>query len=401
MTTITQPPVPMLPPRPRHPPASIPPVTTSVRSVLNRVPRPWRVALVTLLLLSLTNLALDRIGGNISVEGDAWGALRQLAACERQGNTPDVVILGSSRAQAGIAPPVLAAELATRLGHRVITCDLAVTTSVPLEDYYLLRRLLEDGVHPRFLIYATADFAFNTTVTETNVPVRDNVPYLARLGDLPDLAQTHIADGTGPPWDGASWYLNFAAARLVRPYADRRGFEIALCQIAPDFGPCPDIVPHYPTTVASPATPTRTYPIDAAEGWYPLPEATPLSLANSQWQYTNWLRHYAVAPDALAYLGRIVDLTRTNHMGMVLLNTPILPQHLAFFPRADDYLTYLDALHGFADAHGVPFYDESLGVDEDANDFADTNHLNYWGALTFTGWLTVHVVLPEYQRQLG
>ncbi len=401
MTTITKPSVPALPSQPSRPALLVPALTTWTGRMLQLVPRPWRIALVTLVLLTLTNLALDRFGGPISVEGDAWGALRQLAACERQGTTPDVVILGSSRAQAGIAPPILDAELAPRLGHRVITCDLAVTTSVPMEDFYLLRHLLDDGVHPRFLIYATADFAFNTAVTEVNVPVRDNVQYVARLGDLADLTRTHIADGTGPPWDGASWYLNFAMARLVRPYADRRGFEVALCQMGPDFGPCPDIMPHYPTAVASPETPLRTYPIDAAEGWYPLPEATPLSLENSRWQYTDWLKHYAVAPDALDYLGRIVALTRANHMGMVLLNTPILPQHLAFFPQADDYLRYLDALHGFADAHGVPFYDEALGLDDDANDFADTNHLNYWGALAFTGWLTLHVVLPEYQRQLG
>ncbi len=401
MTTITKPLRPPLPPHANQRSVSVPSVKSSVRSMLNLVPRPWRIALVTLALLSLTNAALDRGGGTVSVEGDAWGALRQLAACERQGNAPDVVILGSSRAQAGIAPPVLDAQLATRLGHRVITCDLAVTTSVPLEDYYLLRKLLDDGVHPRFLIYATADFAFNAAVTETNVPVRDNVQYLARLSDLPDLAQTHIADGTGPPWEGTSWYLAFAAARLVRPYADRRGFQIALCQLRPDFGPCPDIVPHYATAIASPETPARTYPIDAAEGWYPLPEATPRSLENSRWQYTDWLAHYAVAPDALAYLGRIVDLTRANRMGMILLNTPILPQHLAFFPQMADYLTYLDALHGFADAHGVPLYDASLGFDDDVNDFADTNHLNYWGALAFTGWLVGHVVLPEYQRQLG
>ena len=397
MTTITKPTIPAVP-QPQGPHSTS--VWLSVRSVIGLVPRPWRVALATLMMLSFTNFALDRFGGTISVEGDGWGALRQLAACERQGNAPDIVILGSSRAQAGIAPPVLDAELATRLGHRVITCDLAVSASVPLEDYYLLRRLLEDGVHPRFLVYATAEFAFNAAVTETNFPVRDNVRYLARLSDLPDLTHTHIADGTGSSGHPVSWYLDFAMARLMRPYADRRGFEIALCQLQPKYGPCPTIVPHYPTTVASPELPGRTYPIDAAEGWYPLPEATPSSLDYSRWQYTSWLARYAVAPDALNYLGRIVDLTRTNYMGMVLVNTPILPQHLAFFPNSGDYLIYLDALHHFADAHNVPFYDESFSFDGDLNDFADTNHLNYWGALAFTGWLALHVVLPEYQQQL-
>ncbi len=356
----------------------------------------WRITLAFLLLLALSNLALDHFGGQISIDGDAWGALRQISACERRTKRPDVVIMGSSRAQAGIAPPVLDGELSARLGREFITCDLAVTTSVPLEDYYMLRRLLDDGVRPRLIIYATADFAFNTAVTETNVPVRDNVEYLARLSDLPDLARTHIADGTGSLLASSSWYLDFAAARLVRFYADRRGFEIALCRLTPRFGPCPGILPDDPTTVASPPTPLRAYPIDAAEGWYPLPEATALSLENSRWQYTAWLAHYHVAPDALAYLGRLVALARAHGSGVVLLNTPILPQHLAFFPQLTDYVTYLTAIQQFAAQHQVPFYDEGLGYDDDIHDFADTNHLNYWGALAFTGWLGIHVVLPAF-----
>ncbi len=359
---------------------------------------PWRIALTFLLLLALSNLALDRFGGDISIQGDAWGALQQIAACEQQSATPDVVILGSSRAQAGIAPPVLAGELEARLGRRFIICDMAVTTSVPMEDYYMLRKLLDDGVRPRLIIYATADFAFNTPVTETNVPVRDNLEYLAQLRDLPDIARTHVADGTGSLFQSSSWYLDFAAARLVRFYADRRGFEIALCKLKPDFGPCPGILPDDAATVASPELPGRVYPIDAREGWYPLPEATTLSLENSRWQYTTWLAHYQVAPDALDFLGRLVDLARANHAGIVLLNTPILPQHLAFFPQPSDYLHYLNALQQFAATHHVPFYDEGLGFDDAQGDFADTNHLNYWGALAFTGWLGVHVVLPQFQQ---
>ena len=368
---------------------------------MKRISLSWRIALLFLCFIVVSNVVLDHFGGEIAVEGDAWGALRQLAACEKQSHTPDVVILGSSRAQAGIAPPALDGELSTRLGRRFITCDLAVTTSVPMEDYYMLRRLLADGVHPKFIIYATADFAFNTAVTETNVPVRDNLEYLAQLSDLPDLIHSHVADGTGSLFASTSWYLDFVAARLSRFYADRRGFQIALCQLQPSFGPCPNILPNYATVVSSPATPLRTYPIDAAEGWYPLPEATQRSLDNSRYQYTTWLTHYQVAPDALDFLGRLVDLAHSNHIGIILLNTPILPQHLAFFPKPTDYLTYLDALHQFAQVHNVPFYDEGLGFDDDINDFADTNHLNYWGALAYTGWLGTQVILPEFQRQVS
>jgi hypothetical protein len=364
------------------------------------VPPAWRVALLFLTLVQISNFALDHVGGAIAIEGDAWGALKQIAACEQQSKTPDIVILGSSRAQAGIAPPVLDGELSARLGRPFVTCDMAVTTSVPMEDYFMLRHLLADGVRPKFIIYATADFAFNTAITETLPPTRDNLEYLAHLSDLPDLARSHVAAGTGSLLTTTSWYLDFITARLVRFYADRRGFELALCQPVPTFGPCPTILPDNAGFVASPATPLRRYPIDATEGWYPLPEATQLSLDHSAAQYTAWLTHYHVAPDALGYLGRLVDMAHANHMGIILLNTPILPQHLAFFPRPTDYLSYLDALHQFASSHHVPFYDEGLGFDDDLNDFADTNHLNYWGALAFSGWLAATVLPAEYQRQV-
>lgn len=361
---------------------------------------PWRVAILFLLLVVLSNLVLDAVGGDLAVNSDSWGAVGQITACERQSATPDIVIMGSSRAQAGVSPTALSGEVGARLHQHIVACDMAVTTSVPMQDYFMLRRLLEDGVRPRFLIYATADFEFNSPVTETNPPVHDNLQYVARLTDLPALAQSHVADVRPDQPNAPSWYGDFIAGRLVRFYADRRGFQIALCQLAPTFGPCPGIIPGPPVAVASPATPLRTYPIDVAHGWYPLPEATQRSLDNSRGQYTAWLAHYQVAPDALEYLGKLVDLARANHIGIVLLNTPILPRHLAFFPKPADYLTYLDALHTFSQAHDVPFYDEGLGYDDNLADFADTNHLNYWGAIQFSGWLGVHVVVPEYQRQV-
>ncbi len=369
-------------------------------TVARRVPPPWRMALAMLALLLLSNLALDTLGAPLAVESDAWGALAQIARCERQSQTPDIVVLGSSRAQAGIAPPILDGEVSARLGQRIVTCDMAVTTSVPMQDYLMLRKLLADGVRPRFIVYATADYEFNSPVAETNVPVRDNLEYLSTLGDLPALARSRVADPSAGPWNGGSWYVDFAATRLVRAYGDRLGIEIALCRLAPAFGPCPSLIPTPATAVRSTAAPGNTYPIDEAQGWYPLPEATDRSLLNSRAQYTAWLSHYQVSPDALDYLGKLVTLARDHHIGIVLVNTPILPRHLAFFPRVTDYLTYLDALYRFAAAHGVPFYDEGLGLMDDQADFADTNHLDYWGALAFTGWLGAHVVAPEFARQV-
>ncbi len=375
-------------------------ITSRARRVWRHTGAAWRVALAFCALVTASNLVLDHAGGAIAVQGDAWGALQQIQACEARTSTPDVVILGSSRAQAGIAPPVIESELASRLGRPIIACDLAVTTSVPLEDYFILRRLISDGVHPRFIIYATADYAFNSAIVDRNTPVQDNVTYLTTLGDLPDLAQSHVASGTGGILTESSWYLNFIAARLVRFYADRRGFEIALCQHSPAFGPCPGILPGDAETVSSPQTPERIYPIDRAEGWYPLPEATARSLANSAWQYTGWLANYHVSSEALGYLGRIVALARQQHAGIILVNTPILPQHLTFFPAPTDYLEYLRAIERFSVVQRVPFYDFGLDYDDNLADFADTNHLNYWGALAFTGMLAADVVTPEYQAQV-
>lgn len=366
-----------------------------------RIPRPWRMALVFLALLLTSNALLDS-DWEIGIQSNSWGVLQQLHACERQSMVPDIVIMGSSRAQAGIAPPIISAQLGPQLGHHLIVCDMAVTTSVPLQDEYMLRQLYADGARPRMIVYAAADYAFNSPVALTNTPVRDNLEYLAHLSDLPELVQTRVTDPRNGPWDGTSWLLDFIAGRLVRAYADRKGLEAALCGLRPGFGVCRDLVPPPPpAAIPSTARPGIAYPIRRDLGWYPLPEMTQRSLQNSQAQYTAWLANYRVAPDALAALGRLVGMGRDHGAAIVLITTPILPRHLTFFPHPADYLTYLDALHTFATTHHIPFYDTSFGLDDDPADFADTNHLNYWGALSFTGWLTAHIIGPEWRRQVG
>jgi hypothetical protein len=368
------------------------------RAFGQQVPLAWRIVLALVAGILVSNVAIGVWGSDLTRQSDAWGALSQLAACEDKGPTPDVVIMGSSRAQAGIAPPVLSDELSARLGQRIVSCDMAVTTSIPVQNYLMLHKLLADGIHPRFVIYATADYEFNSPVAETNVPVLDNLEYLATPGDLPDLMRIGVG---GQHWNNTSWALDFAATQLVRAYGDRRGIQIALCGLAPQFGPCPSILPApQATSVQSTVAPGRSYPLDIADGWYPLPEATTRSLLNSQAQYQQWLSNYQVSPDALSYLGKLVDLCHASHIGIVLVNMPMLPQQLAFYPVLTDYLTYIGALYRFSDEHGVPFYDEGLGLMDDRSDFADTNHLDYWGALSFTGWLAVHVVEPEFQRQV-
>ncbi len=325
---------------------------------MSRIALPWRVVLIFVLLVLLSNMALDTVGSALATNSDEWGALQQLRACEHQSHTPDVVVLGTSRAQAGIAPPILSAQMSEALGRHIVVCDVAVTTSVPLEDRYMLRQLLADGVHPRLVVYATAEFTYNSDIAQSNTPVRDNIEYLARLSDLPDLLQTSLGDPAQGQWNtSGAWYLDFIATRLFRLYADRRGIQIAVCQLIPAFGPCPGIVPQPATTVASPATPRRTYPIDAAQGWYPLPEMTARSLQNSQQQYSWWLSAFHVAPDALQALAAMADLARSAGCGFVVITTPLLPRHLAFFPQVADYSAYLDTLYQFSAQHHMPFYD--------------------------------------------
>ena len=245
------------------------------------VPLAGRVIVVFVALVLVGNGALDRFGGQLAQASDSWGALGQIAACEHQSMTPDIIILGSSHAQAGIAPPILDSEVATRLDRPIITCNLGITTSAPIQDYYVLRRLIADGVRPKFLIYVPSDYAFNSPVAEQNGPLLQNLEYVAGLSDLPDIASTIVSH---QQINGVPWPVDFVEGHLFRPFADRLGLQLLLCQRTPAFGPCPAISPPPDHPVASPATPLRVYPLDKAQGWYPLPEATATSLLNSQYQ---------------------------------------------------------------------------------------------------------------------
>jgi hypothetical protein len=378
--------------------ADVPPVIPIIGTTpspiwrLRWLPRPWRIALLFLIFLLISNFVLDALGWNAAVESDTWGALKQITACEQQGKSPDVVVIGSSRAEAGIAPTVLSNALTSVLHHQTTVCNMAVTTSIPLQDYLELRKLYADGIRPRMILYATSDYALNNPTALHMPPVQMNVKYLANASDIPMLSQSDLFNSKE---NGVPWYLDFLAMQTVRAYADRQGLQIDLCRIIPNVGPCPTINPPAQKAV------TSAIHQDEVHGWYPLPALTDRSIANSRAQYLEWLRDFHVSPTALDYMGRLVDLARQYGSSVVLLNTPILPMHLTFFPKPTDYLTYINALHIFAQEHDIPFYDTGLGYFSDQSDFADTNHLNYWGALKFSAWLGSNVIIPEYQRQVS
>jgi hypothetical protein len=39
-----------------------------------------------------------------------------------------------------------------------------------------------------------------------------------------------------------------------------------------------------------------------------------------------------------------------------------------------------------------------LGFINNPSDFADSNHLNYWGAIHFSGLISTQIILPELQK---
>jgi hypothetical protein len=358
--------------------------------------------LVALVIVILANVALEFGRGNLDTLSDGYFGLQRIQQCESLGRVPDVIFAGSSRTVYGVSPQVVDATILNQTSQHVLSCNLATFGSTIDHDYFMLKKLIEDGYTPKVLVENAWEYTLNVkaagssdgrSAADRGSIMFDEAPYLANLSDLSDVRQV-FKNGSSATFKT----INFAASRLLPMYGDRYGILQALCN-GTTIGPCSASLP------GTDAVSTQRYLSADAYGFVPLVGQSLGSLTTAQYyraghgeypQYTKNLQNFTVGGQQITYLKQLIALAQAHHVQVVLVTSPLDPVYFDYLPSPsvwDDVIApYWRKVA--AESH-ITYYDESHATGYNDYDWWDPEHLDAAGAYVFSTWLATNVVEPR------
>jgi len=279
-------------------------------------------------------------------------ALRALR--EEHRDRPLLLTLGSSRAEQGFRPSLLAPTGETPSPSDPLFYNLARGGSSPLLYLLTLRRLLADGIHPDALLVEI----FPPALVEDEGGA---VIYKPTLRDLPLLRRYPLSERT---W--AFWLQD----RLLLWYKYRSGL---LAWTAPTWLP--------------PQARWGMNLWDYQGGEWRIIGSGISALErrrltdDAHRRYAHSLKHFRIAADADRALRELLDTCRSQRIGVVLVLMPETGEFRGWYPpaalrRLSDYLAELHR------QYDVPLIDARCWIED--SEFADGHHLLNRGAEVFT-----------------
>lgn len=365
------------------------------RRATRRHPRAASVTAV-LLALVLVNVVLQTQRRTLDLASDDFWGLRRVQQCESLGRAPDVLYLGSSRTVYGVDAALVDARVQQQ-GERTLGCNAATVGSTLEQDYYTLKRMIEDGKAPRLVVETLWEWNLNTQAGRPADDAVDHFEQVLRLADLGDLPQLKERFGGGAT--DAPSAADFALGKLVPLYGDRAGILRLLCGPA-RVGPCGENTSRLDPVMQ------RLYPTAHQQGWLPAPSQPISSLSSDElaraeqtWTYLHdQLKDFTIGGAQPAYLARMLALARAHHIQVALVLTPLDSMYFSYFDSPGDWPRIVAYWRALAARAGVSLYDESHDAAFTHRDFADPQHLSVHGALRFSAWLADHVVGPALHR---
>lgn len=349
---------------------------------------------VTLLVLVLPNVAIQLNRRYFDVLSSGGGGneydLLKVQECESLGRTPDVLLMGSSRAENGGAAPVVSQTL-DQGGEKVLTCNIGMSGSTFVSDYFALKRMIEDGFVPKLVVENAFEYNINANGgADSYYPAIHHATWLA---DVTDVGAFRVATSGQPTWVAS---LDFLAQKLVPLYGDRVGVLKALCQNV-KAGPCGEPVEGISWADRS------EYLHDPYLGWHPLTDRNMAeqtaderqNIANElEFFRTNYLYRFQLMKGPPEYLSKLVALAHAHNVKVAMVVSPLhqLYRNLLTTQQWQAIMAYWQT---FASGNDVAFYDQSAAAGYTDADFRDPHHLAATGAEKFARWMALHVVAPE------
>lgn len=281
---------------------------------------------------------------------------------------PDVLLLGNSRIEAGISPHLLLEQAQPALAHPLQILNLALFSSTPVENYWLLKNIIRPDKQPAVILYGAAEYEFNA-----NTPLWPS-RYRHELATLADYAQV-FPDPTQHIEDQFDFLLE-QGWRLYRYRAE--------------------ILPAVYNLVWPDPPPTGL--VRDSYGWLGLDfQIAPTAIVTTTRSYlgaNGLLRDYTLDGLPMRAFAQFLQLAQIRHIRVIVLNMPVVAAHQSLLPPAT-YAAYRARIQQVAARYGASIVDYNDPARwQEATDFADTNHLNRTGATKLSARVAQEVLIP-------
>lgn len=364
--------------------------------------RRWHSVIVALAIFLIGNLAVQLNRNYFDAQSDGYFGMSRIQKCESLGRVPDVIFDGSSRAVYGLNGQLVDQTVQQQTGKATLSCNIATFGSSIDHDYYMFKKLIDDGYAPKILVENAWEYTINLRASGRGgngfsaadsgslSPIEG--PNLANLSDLGDMRQTYksVAHGTYMTAD-------FALQRAVPLYGDRYGLLRTLCA-GTTIGPCASPLP------GSDPLATQRYLAADAQGYVALngqnmAQLTPAQrfhAAHGQYTYGNDLANFTVGGHQIAYLHKLIELAQAHHVQVVLVTSPLNPTFFAYLNHPTDWNTLIVPFwQSIAAKYHIAYYDESQASGYTDADWWDPEHLDATGATKFSVWLGKQIIAPS------
>jgi hypothetical protein len=288
-----------------------------------------------------------------------------------QARTPQrtltVVALGSSRTVNGLIGNEAERVLQQSLGHPVTVCNFGAVGASPFTELLILRRLLEDGHRPDFLLVEVLPAQLHAGYVMEDSREHYLPTVAARHSELDYLAEYGHRRERG----ALDWWLQW----LAPAYTYRTALLPACHPLAHKI---PPLMPD-------------------AWGWFPLrPEQlasrSARLLEEAHRFYGDYLQHLDPGGHPVELLTMLLDLCRRERIPVALVLMPEGPTFRSWYGpgKLEHFRTFLNDL---GQRHGVSIVDAMEWVDSDA-DYFDSHHLWIRGAEKYTHRLAGEALPP-------
>jgi hypothetical protein len=290
--------------------------------------------------------------------------------------TPDVILMGNSRVQAGLDPSLLVHRAEDQFQQPVTVLNLGLVGGTPQPNYWLLKNIIQSNKQPKLIIYGATEFEFNPNSKVERWNYADELATLGDYGDIfPDMSR-HI-----------DMQLNFLVGRVWQLYRYRNALNILI-----------------PDTLYPDGSATSDAPVEDALGFIPINHVmNSIDVRKMRYTYLEdpgYVRSYTVQGYEADRFEQLLQLAQARGIRMIVINMPITRVHETFLPPGgyDSYRNYLKTITAKYGVEFVDYNNHDLWTEPD--DFADTHHMNRVGAKKLSQLVSQQVVIPAL-RELG
>lgn len=328
------------------------------------------------------------------LQSDTYLTLHRVQRCESLGHVPDVLFVGSSRVVYGVDPSIVDSTVATNTGRTLLSCNVGMFGSTFEQDYYTVKRLIEDGFAPKVLVEDLREYNLNVNAASPADTTGSPFAQFLSLTDLSDASALQ-PDFERQPYRGITT-SDYVLGKLLPMYGERVAIYHDVCN-GSSVGPC-----SFKFAGTDPVSAQR-YAESDQYGWVSLGSRSIGSFtgakrtayeAETRQVYSPEVRNFLIGGHQSDWLAKLVALAQQHHVQVVLASSPLHSWFFSYFPSPDDWPSIVNYWSVFAQQHGVTYLDASqLPTFTDA-DWWDPEHLNSAGAKAYSAWLATQAVIP-------